>query len=72
MVRRGEEGGERERGRERGREREREREMYMAMFCDHHMTTDFEPSSMLCMPVSAEGSKNIAVAVAFNKQGGKM
>ena len=32
---------------------------------------DYEPSTMLCMPVTAGGGSNIAVAVAFNKQGGK-
>ena len=34
------------------------------------VSIDYEPSTMLCMPVIAGGGSNIAVAVACNKQGG--
>ena len=33
-------------------------------------SVDYEPSTMLCMPVIAGGGSNIAVAVVCNKQGG--
>ena len=34
------------------------------------VSVDYEPSTMLCMPVVAGGGSNIAVAMACNKQGG--
>ena len=34
------------------------------------VSVDYEPSTMLCMPVIAGGGSNIAVAVACNKQEG--
>ena len=34
------------------------------------VSIDYEPSTMICMPVTAGGGSNIAVAVACNKQGG--